>query len=128
MSPPLRITNCSRGTVLGTRVALADSWMSRLRGYLGRPQPRPGDGLLLSPCNSIHMWGVRFPLDVVFLTGAGEVVAVREGLEPNSRPVRVSGSRYVLEVPPGTIRSTGTAVGDAFAWSRVEGRRPLEAL
>lgn len=128
MSPPLRILNCSRGTVLGTRVALAASWLSRLRGYLGRPQPRPGDGLLLSPCNSVHMWGMRFALDVVFLSGSGEVLALEEGLQPSSRPVRVRGSRYVLELPPGTIRSTATEVGDAFAWSPVDARRPLEAL
>lgn len=128
MPPPLRIQNRSRGTVLGTRVSVAASWMSRLRGYLGRSRPRPGEGILLSPCNSIHMWGVRFPLDVVFLSASGEVLAVREGLEPFSRPVRVPGSRYVLEVPTGTIRSSETAVGDAFVWTGVDVRRPLEAL
>ncbi len=34
---------------------------------LGRPAPKAGEGLLLTPCQSVHMYGMRFPLDVAFL-------------------------------------------------------------
>ena len=45
----LRVVNADRGAVLGTRVALADRWLARLRGLLGRPELEPGEGLLLVP-------------------------------------------------------------------------------
>jgi uncharacterized membrane protein (UPF0127 family) len=63
---------------------------------------------------------MSFPLDVVFLDAAGGVLEVREDLPPWSHPIRVVGAHHVLEVPPGTVRATGTAVGDACSWSRSE--------
>ena len=114
----MRIMNRTRGTVLGTRVNLADSWWLRLRGFLFRPEPRVGEGILLTPCNAIHTWGMTFALDVIFLDAGGQVLEVIEGLPPGTTPDRVPGGRYVLEVPVGTIKATGTSVGDHFSWMR----------
>lgn len=111
--------NRTRGTLLGTEVRLADSWFGRLRGFLMRPEPRAGEGILLVPCDAIHTWGMTFDLDVIFLNGSGDVLAVEENLPPRKTCGRVHGARYVLEVPAGTIRATGTAVGDTCSWSRV---------
>ena len=112
------MVNRTKGTLLGNHVALVDTWWGRLRGYLGRVRPVEGEGILLSPCNSIHTWWMSFSLDVVFLDADGGVLEVHEDLAPWSRPIRVSGARHVLEVPPGTVRASGTTVGDACAWSR----------
>ncbi len=110
--------NRTRGTVLGTRVSLADSWWLRLRGFLFRPEPRVGEGILLTPCNAVHTWGMTFPLDVIFLDARGKVLEILEELPPGTVPDRVRGGRYVLEVPVGTIKATGTAVGDDFSWKQ----------
>ena len=53
----LRVVNRTRGAVVGSRVQVADRFWSRLRGFLGRPQPSPGEGLLLTPCDGVHMFG-----------------------------------------------------------------------
>lgn len=122
----VRIENRTKGTLLGESVLLADTWWHRLRGFLGRSRPSAGEGILLSPCNSIHTWWMSFALDVVFLDASGGVLEVREDLQPWSRPIRVSGARHVLEVPVGTVRASGTAIGDACAWSRSESPRMQE--
>jgi hypothetical protein len=114
----MQIINRTRGTLLGTKVRLADNWLSRLRGFLLRPEPRKGEGILLTPCNGIHTWGMRFPLDVVFLDGGGTVLEVIEDIPPRKTPKRVPRGRYVLEVPAGTIGATGTTVGDTCTWTR----------
>lgn len=114
----MHIANRTRGTVLGSNVRLADTGLGRLRGLLFRPEPRRGEGLLLTPCNAIHTWGMRFSLDVVFLDAAGRVLRVVEKLAPRTTSGRVPGGRYVLELPVGTIEATGTVVGDACAWTR----------
>lgn len=113
----MRIVNRTRGTLLGTRIELADDWWGRFRGYLGRERPRLGEGILLVPCNAVHMYGMSFPLDVIFLDASGSVLEVLRDMEPWSRSSRVAHARYVLEVPPGTARATGTDVGDALTWS-----------
>jgi uncharacterized protein len=124
--PIMRVLNRTRGTVLGTRVRLADTLPARVRGYLFRPQPPMGDGILLTPCKAVHMFGVRFPLDVVFISEDGRVVATYRNLTPWRRS-RVHGSAlYALEVPAGTIQATDTAVGDVLFWASVDGAAAAE--
>jgi len=112
--------NLTRGTLLGAEVTLADSWWGRFRGFMGRDEPRRGEGILLVPCNGVHMYGLKFDLDLVFLGTSGQVLAVMERLSPWQRSGRIRGSRYVLELPAGTIEATGTAIGDTLAWSAAE--------
>jgi hypothetical protein len=112
----MRIENRTRTTVLGSRVTLAASWFSRLRGFLGRPEPLPGEGILLTPCNSIHTFGIQFDLDVLFLDEQGKVLKLIRGLRPWRFTRRVRQAEYVLEVPPGVIHQSGTHVGDLLTW------------
>lgn len=114
----MRIVNRTRGTLLGTNVRLADTWWMRLRGFLFRPEPRAGEGLLLVPCDAIHTFGMSFDLDVIFLDVDGAILATRENIAPGKLSGRVRGARYVLEVPSGTVKATGTAVGDNCSWTR----------
>lgn len=62
------------------------------------------------------MFGMRFPLDIVFLDGKGRVLELVSSLRPWKRTRRVPGAAYVLEVPNGTIRISGTEVGDELTW------------
>jgi uncharacterized membrane protein (UPF0127 family) len=112
----MRITNRTRNTLLGTRVLRAASWWSRLRGFIGRPEPMQGEGILLVRCGAIHTWGMAFDLDVLFLDERGTVLKVLRALAPWKPPQRVRGAKYVLEVPVGTIDMSGTQVGDELTW------------
>jgi uncharacterized protein len=115
----IRVLNRTRNTVLGHRVRLADDLARRLRGFLFRPAPSPGEGILLSPCRAVHMFGVRFPLDVVFISAQGQVVATYRDLGPWGRSALHGSALHALELPAGTIRATGTAVGDVLSWTVV---------
>ncbi|MET0396552.1 MAG: DUF192 domain-containing protein [Longimicrobiaceae bacterium] len=114
----LRVVNRTRGSTLGDRVALADRWWLRMRGLLGRPPLAEGEGMLLTPCGAVHMRGMRYPLDVAILARDGRVVAVYPSLPPGGRTAwRHRGGHAALELPAGTLGSTGTAPGDVLAWS-----------
>jgi uncharacterized membrane protein (UPF0127 family) len=113
----VRIVNTRRNRELGARIALADSWLARLRGMMGRPVPAAGEGLLLTPCRSIHMYGMRFPLDVAFLDAEGAVVASYPSLRPGSRTRWHRSAVHALELPAGTLQDSGTTIGDVLAWS-----------
>ncbi len=100
------------GQLLADRVEIADGTWSRLRGLIGRSSLDAGEGLLLTPCQAVHMYGVRFAVDVVFLDEAGGVVATYEGLEPGTRTPVHRDAYQALELPAGTVHRTGTHAGD----------------
>lgn len=107
------VQNVSRsGAVLGSAVGVANTFWTRLRGLLGAPPLQPGEGLLLEPCQAVHMYGMKQALDVAFLGGQGEVVAVYHDLQPGRRSKYHRKAQQALELPVGTLRDTGTRVGD----------------
>jgi len=112
----LRIRRLEREAVLATRVGLADKPWSRLKGLLGRTRIAANEGLLLSPCRAVHMWGMKFALDVAFLDASGCIIATYEGLQPGQRTRLHRLARYALELPAGTLARTGTTRGDFLTW------------
>jgi hypothetical protein len=110
----VRVDNVTRGTLLGAEVAVADRFWSRFRGLLFRPPLTDGGGLLLDPCRAVHMAGMRQALDVAFLDPVGRVVATYPDLKPGGRTSWHRDARSALELPPGTLDRTGTAIGDAL--------------
>ena len=118
----VRVVNTRLDRELGSRIRLGDNWLARLRGMLGRPEPRPGEGLFLTPCSSVHMYGMRYPLDVAFLDRSGRVVAVYPSLAPGARTRWHRNARHALELRGGALENSGTAVCDVLSWS------PMAAL
>ena len=112
----LRVVNTEKDRELGTRIGWADSWFGRLRGMTGRPALKAGEGLLLTPCRSIHMYGMRFPLDVAFLDAGGAVVASYPSLRPGRRTGWHWDAVHALELPAGTLERSGTVAGDVLRW------------
>jgi uncharacterized protein len=109
------------GNVVCEHCLLAETALARLRGLLGRSGLSSGEGMLLRPASSIHTAFMRFAIDAVFLgrpeaDGTRPVVSVHERL-PAWRGLvpLVRGAKGVLELPVGTIESSGTAVGDRIA-------------
>lgn len=80
------------------RVPVAESFRSRLLGLAWRDRAQAGPGLLIPRCASVHTFGMRFALDVYFLDGDGEVIAVRRAVPPR-RVLCCRGAAAVLEVP-----------------------------
>ena len=108
----VRVRNLDRGTVLADRARVADSFWSRLRGLLGTDALANGDGLILRPCTSIHMFGMRYPIDVAFLDAEGRVVATYAALAPGRWTRIHRTARAALELPAGTLSEAATAPGD----------------
>lgn len=94
-----------------TRVWYADTYWLRLRGLLGCPSPKPAEALCISPCSSVHMFFMRYSLDVVYLNKAGEIIKIVNRLKP-WRVSQCWGAQKVLEFRAGEIEALGLQVGD----------------
>jgi uncharacterized protein len=99
------------GRVICSRCVVADTFLSRLRGLLGRRELHADESLLLSPASSVHSFFMRFPIDVVFLDRDLTVLATREPL----RPWRLASCRRAhsaLELPAGSCKRWAVRPGD----------------
>lgn len=97
---------------------MADTSQKRRTGLLKHTGLKPGEGLWISPCESVHSFFMKFTIDVVYLDRAKKVKKVRSSMVP----WRVSAcltARSVLELPAGTIESTSTREGDQLEFEKV---------
>jgi hypothetical protein len=85
-------------TAHGREVRVARGLRARFLGLAYLDREEVGPGLLIPRCSSVHTFGMRFPLDLYFLGGDGEVVAVRHGV-PARRLAFCRRARAVLEIP-----------------------------
>jgi uncharacterized protein len=94
----LRFLELPRRELLGVDVPVANTRRTRLLGLALLDREAAGAGLLIPDCRSVHTFGMRFDLDLVFLDGLGKVVELRRGV----RPGRIATCRQadaVLELP-----------------------------
>ncbi len=106
----VRVVNLTRGIVLAEHAGVADSFLRRGQGLLGRTQLPAGEGLVIVPCQSVHCIGMAFPIDVLYLDRAGRVLKVISGLEPYRLGPFVWRAHSVVELPAGA--AAGTEPGD----------------
>jgi uncharacterized membrane protein (UPF0127 family) len=91
------------------RILVARSGWARLRGFALYRRAPPGRALLLPRCRSVHTWGMRFELDLVWLDREGRVLEVEEGVPPWRLRSRWDAAA-VLEVPAGGDRRAAAAL------------------
>ncbi len=114
----LLVRNQTRNAVLGGAVDVADTSASRRTGLLGRDELKAGEGLWIVPCESVHTFFMKFPIDLVYLDRPSRedrshrrVRKVRNAVPP-WRLSACLPAHSVLELPAGTVARTGTAPGD----------------
>lgn len=83
---------------------MADTPASRGKGLLGRDSLADGSGLWIVPCSSIHMFGMRFAIDVIYLDRSQRVVKMVRDLKP-WRLSAAWGAHSVVELPAGALAS-----------------------
>ncbi len=108
----MSIVNLSHNRILAQTVVVADSPSARMKGLLGRDELPQGEALIITHCQSIHMFFMKFSIDVVFVDKNNKIV----GLCPNIQPFQLSpiffNAFQAIELPSGTITATQTQHGD----------------
>lgn len=112
----VRALNHTRGTVIAEHVDIARSMWSRFWGLMGRARLAEGHGLHITPCSSIHMFFMRFTIDVVFLDKSLRVTKVVHGIKP-WRAALGEGGHSALELLPGAALGAGVEVGDVIEFA-----------
>lgn len=113
----VRAMNRTRGTILCERLEKAVTSLERSRGLLGRKSLEPGAGMLfiagrLTPFLWMHMFFMRFPIDIVFLDRSGKVLKIDHCLRPWRVSSLVFGAHQALELAAGSAAQSGARPGD----------------
>ena len=110
-----RLRNVTRGTVLGEAIDIADTSAKRTTGLLKHSELRAGEGLWIVPCEGVHTFFMKFPLDLVYIDKKNVVRKVVRDV----RPWRASCclmADSVVELPVGAIGASGTQKGDEMVF------------
>jgi uncharacterized membrane protein (UPF0127 family) len=110
----LEAINVTRDSIVASRVSLAITSIERRRGLLGRTTMDPDEGLYIVPTQWIHMFGMRFPIDVAFLSPSGRVLSIHHDLKPNRLSRLVWRAEGALELPAGALQASHTEIGDTI--------------
>lgn len=117
--------NTSKGNrVIANRVLWAGTGAERRKGLLGRTEMSPDEGMYITPCECVHTFGMKFPIDVAFLDAEGRILRVHHALKPRRLSRLVFRADGVLELAAGRLQETNTEVGDVVAFHDEEDDAP----
>jgi len=112
---PLRLVHPRTGAVLAERLRVPRTFAGRGLGLMFQRTLPAGEGMWITPCNGIHMFFMRFPIDAVFVDRRLRVVRVRAGLRPWRVVPLVLRAHSVLELPAGTVAGLGLERGEPLS-------------
>jgi uncharacterized membrane protein (UPF0127 family) len=105
------IENTRTRTVVAEHVLTAFDSAERRKGLLGRDSLAEGSALVIAPCNAVHTFFMRFPIDIAFVARNGRVVKTRSAVRPSRISFAVR-AFAVIELPAGALARSSTAQGD----------------
>lgn len=100
-----------RGKLIWDNVNKANNLFSRFRGLMGKRELQASEGLIITPCNQVHTFHMRFPLDVLFVSKEMKVVHIAT-LSPGKIGPLVKDAHFVLEVAAGSSEHFKIFKGD----------------
>lgn len=95
---------------------IARTSLARMKGLGLRSRFEPGQGLLITPCNSVHTFWPRLAIDVVFLSADFRVLRICASLPYRRLSPIVFKAHQVLELPAGTAGRLGLEEGQILTF------------
>jgi len=89
--------------IIADNIKKATGFIDRLRGLMYVKHLPQGHAILLEPCNSIHTFGMRFAIDVLFLDASSRIIKAIRSLAPGKIAGPIAGACSVLETTAGSL-------------------------
>ena len=108
------LVNVRSGSVIAEVVEPALDSKSRRKGLLGRDALADSHALVLAPCGAVHTFGMRFPIDVLFVAADGCVIKIVEQLGAWRMAASLQAC-ITVELPTGSIQRHQVLTGDRLS-------------
>ncbi|HAN10741.1 MAG TPA: DUF192 domain-containing protein [Clostridiales bacterium] len=100
----MQLIDQTTNTVISQNVKVADTFWSRFMGLMFRKSIDNEEALVIEPCNNVHMFFMKFEIDVVFVDKDDTICYIQENLRTGHISKYVSKARYVVELPRGRVK------------------------
>jgi uncharacterized membrane protein (UPF0127 family) len=120
------LMNARTEAPVANTVELAVNSAERRKGLLGRDSMAAGSALVITRCNAVHTFWMRFAIDIAFVDKSGVVKKIVRDL----RPWRIAGALFAstaVEFPAGTLTENVLQVGDRVYLTGQPGRKQIWA-
>lgn len=94
----------------------AENFRERGAGLLALPPLKSGEGLLLPGCGSVHTWGMKYALDLVYISRRMRILKLVTDLPPR-RFSACWRAVSTLELPSGTVARLELVRGMKVHWT-----------
>lgn len=98
--------------MIANQVTIADTFLTRLKGWMGKQHISDYEALILTPCSSIHTFGMRQMIDVLYVSADNTILYTIVCLRKCRVGPSIPGTMKVIELKCGTIKRGNLAVGD----------------
>jgi uncharacterized membrane protein (UPF0127 family) len=109
------LKNLTKNNTIADNVTFADTFWPRMRGLMGKKYLKEDEGILLKPCNAVHMMFMRFPIDVIFLDRDFVVVKIMKNLRPWKTSPVIRKAFQTLELKAGTAIEKAIDINDKLS-------------
>ncbi len=92
----------------------ANRFFKRFMGLMYRKSMADNHGLLLTPCNEIHTFGMRFDIDTITMDKSNVILLIDYAVPPNKVRKKVKNGYKVLELNAGIAQKLGLEIGDTI--------------
>lgn len=118
----MKLENKTKNITLITEVIISNNFFTRLKGLLGKSKLPDGQGMIITPCKSIHTFFMKFPIDVVFIDKNYRVVEIIKDMAPGHTSSYVKNAWAVIEMPVDKSNESKIGVGDQLQVSETTAR------
>lgn len=110
----MSILNCTTHSELAFQVIKAGNFFARLVGLVNFKSLGTKAAFYIEPCSGVHTFGMKYPIDIVFLNSKGQVVKVTRDLKPNRITHIIPSASRVLEFPSNILKDKLIKTGDVL--------------
>ncbi len=108
----IEIRNTTQNNIIASQGIMADTFLRRLKGLLGKTEISDDEALCIKPCKSVHTFFMRFPIDVIFIDRENKVINITKSLKPFKTSKYIKNAMYVIEIGAGMSEIKDVRIGD----------------
>ncbi|MFD1735252.1 DUF192 domain-containing protein [Bacillus salitolerans] len=112
----MKLINLKTKLELANQIGQANTFFTRLKGLMFSSELPSGCALHIMPCQSVHTYFMNYNIDVLFMDDNQKVVGIVESMQPRKVTKVYRKAKSVIELPEGTVASTGLKVGDVLSF------------
>ncbi len=97
------------------RLSKTESVVERTRGLLDRAPLKTNEGLWISPCNSVHTFGMKYTIDLVYLDRKQNIKKIVSSVKPYRMSFCIF-AKSIIELADGTAEELTLMIGQKMDW------------